>query len=287
MKIGWIGFGNKGLELVNSLIYFGHEVYGYNRTYTKLSYAIERGLIPVETIDELVSSVDVIFTMLDSSNSVYDVYCRKEGILESCGKHDKKIVCIDLTTSSPKLAKFLANNDIGVEFLDAPFIFQKNIEDDSIFYYYAVGGKKHIFDKYKNLFNCLGSKVFYVGEAGSGQVTKKASELSLLSSNLAISEMITYANEKKLDLNKLFSAVNNGAGSSLLLTECFEKIVNKDYKLDYSNKQAIISVESILKENPKTIFALTKIIYGILKKMELNDSILSMNEFYKENENEK
>lgn len=287
MKIGWIGFGKKGIELVNSLIYFGHEIYGYNRTYKKMSLAIENGLIPVDNIETLVEQTEVIFTLLSDANAVYEVYCKDDGILPSCAKLNKKITCIDLTTSSVNLAKFIANNDLGVEVLDAPFIYEHNVQEDSVFYTYPVGGKRHVFEKYKNLFNCLGSNVYYVGEAGCGQVVKKANEMAVLGACVGMMEAITYGYLKHLDLKKLFNNISNGAGTSKILKECYDKVIQGEYELEFPANFALSEVETILKENRNSLLVLTKVIYGLLKKTNKKSSILSLMEFYKESfENE-
>lgn len=286
MKIGWIGFGKKGIELVNSLIYFGHEVYGYNRTYQKMNLAVENGLVPCQTISEVVKNSDVIFTLLSDSNAVYEVYCEEGGIFKSCEYLEKKITCIDLSTCSAKLVEYLYNNHLGIDFLDAPFIFEKNLQQDSIFYYYLVGGKEEVFKKHQRLFNCFGSNVFYVGKIGSGQIIKKAAELSILGSTLGMIEMLEYAKSKKLDLNKLYNATANGAGSSEILKETFLKIINDDYEIDFSNKLAKEEIESMIKDSPYSPLILAKVIYGIFKKLNENETILTMNKFYEGNKNE-
>lgn len=286
MKIGWIGFGKKGLELANSLIYFGHDVYGYNRTYSKMSLAIENGLTPCQSILEVVEKSDVIFTILSDSEAVYDVYCSENGIFETCKYLNKKVTCIDLSTCSVKLVQYLYNNKLGIDFLDAPFIFEKNMQQDSIFYYYVVGGKEEVFKRYERLFNCFGANVFYVGQSGSGQVIKKASELAILGSCLAMSEMIDYAKSKNLDLNKLFAATSNGAGSSNLLKETFLNVVNQNYEMDFLNKQAKNEIESMIKDSPASMLTISKIIYGVLKQLNDKESILSMVKFYERIGNE-
>lgn len=287
MKIGWIGFGPKGIELVNGLIYFGHEVFGYNRTFSKMCTAIEKGMIPCNSLEELLEKVDIIFTVLTDSNSVYELYCEKNGILPTLKTLNKKITCIDMTTSSAKLAKFLANNDVEVEFLDAPFLIKKDHNKKSPFYF-VVGGKKHIYDKYKNLFNCFDADVEYVGEIGSGQIVKKAYQMSIFSSCLGMSEAIEYAAGKNLDLTKLVDSISSGAATSYVSTHYFNAMINGNYDLDISLMQAKASVESILKENPYGSLYLSKILYGILKQSEdKQKSILAINEFYRGNGNER
>lgn len=281
MKIGWIGFGNRGIELVNGLIYFGHEVYGYNRTYSKMGIAIENGLIPCQTIEELINKVDVIFTILDSANSVYDLYCKPNGIFANAKKKLRQIVCIDLTTSSAKLARYLAENDYGVEMLDAPFILM-NDDQNNEYYNFVVGGNKHIYEKYKKLFNCLGTKSYYGGSSGAGQILKKANEMAVLGSCLGVAETISFLQNRNINLNDFYEIARHGVGNSAFFEKYFHDIKNNIDSYPLSIKQAMNELECVLRENPINSLNNTRIIYGILKKLNPSKNITSMIEFYEE-----
>ncbi len=286
MKIGWIGFGNKGNQLVNNLIHYGHEVYGYNRTFSKMSIAIENGLIPLESVEDLVKKCDVIFTMLNGSESVYQLYYENKGILEALNKFPKKLTCIDLTVCSANLAKYIANNKLGMEFLDAPIVYD-NDEGDVAINYFCVGGKKEIFEKYKKLFNSLNGVVYYAGHSGNGQLGRQVRDLSVVGSYLSTVESIEYAKFKNLDLSKLESTITNGAASSDFSKKYFSLILNNEFDCFYHNEEWFKQLEFVLRENSACDFVLTKILFGIFKKINSEKALKNISDFYggKTNEN--
>ena len=53
MKIGFIGLGRMGYNMVLNLIDHGHEVVAYNRTVTKTKKIEERGAIGAYSVEEL------------------------------------------------------------------------------------------------------------------------------------------------------------------------------------------------------------------------------------------
>lgn len=63
--IGFAGLGKMGAAMATNLIKAGHEVYLYNRTYSKAETLAKLGAHAVHNIDEL-HHVDVLFSMLEN-----------------------------------------------------------------------------------------------------------------------------------------------------------------------------------------------------------------------------
>ena len=101
MKIGWIGAGIMGSPMIMHLIDRQYEVHVYARHAEKIKLVLDKGAILEKEIKNLVQECDVICTMVGFPSDVKEVY---EEIFKwvDAGK-----VCIDFTTSSPKLAEEL------------------------------------------------------------------------------------------------------------------------------------------------------------------------------------
>ena len=101
MKIGWIGAGIMGSPMIMHLIDHQYEVHVYARHAEKIKPILDKGAILEKEIKNLVQACDVICTMVGFPSDVKEVY---EEIFKwvDAGK-----VCIDFTTSSPKLAEEL------------------------------------------------------------------------------------------------------------------------------------------------------------------------------------
>jgi 3-hydroxyisobutyrate dehydrogenase-like beta-hydroxyacid dehydrogenase len=66
-KLGFIGLGVMGSQMVNRLLSKGHSVVGYNRTRSKAQWLIEKGMQWAESPRAVASSSDFIFSMVTNS----------------------------------------------------------------------------------------------------------------------------------------------------------------------------------------------------------------------------
>ncbi|MGH6674945.1 MAG: NAD(P)-binding domain-containing protein, partial [Xanthobacteraceae bacterium] len=78
-KIGWIGMGRMGLPMAERLIKAGHDVSIWNRTRAKAEPLEKIGGKIVDHLHEL-KHVDVLFSILDTGNSVQAVLYGKDGV---------------------------------------------------------------------------------------------------------------------------------------------------------------------------------------------------------------
>src|SRR4029077_15739217 len=80
LKIGWIGAGRMGAQLVTRLLDAGYDVTVYNRTASKAQELADRGASvatrPVDLADR-----DLVFAMVSSSNDLEEVMLGDGGLL--------------------------------------------------------------------------------------------------------------------------------------------------------------------------------------------------------------
>ena len=119
MKIGFIGLGKMGANMVRRLLLGGHQVVGYNRS-PEISriLAEEAGMIPVFSIEELISKLDTprtVWIMLPSGTTTEDMFIN---IKNRCDRGD---VLIDGGNSNFKDSMRRAElaKSIGIGFVDA------------------------------------------------------------------------------------------------------------------------------------------------------------------------
>ena len=63
-KLGFIGLGVMGSQMVNRLLSKGHSVTGYNRTRAKAQWLVEKGMKWADSPREVAGSSDFIFAMV-------------------------------------------------------------------------------------------------------------------------------------------------------------------------------------------------------------------------------
>src|SRR5690625_4374419 len=102
LRIGFIGTGVMGKSMVRNLLNASYDVNIYTRTKEKAMELIDEGAIWCDSIANLMKNVQVVITMVGYPHDVEEVYLGEKGIIENA---KSETLIIDMTTSSPKLAK--------------------------------------------------------------------------------------------------------------------------------------------------------------------------------------
>ena len=262
-KIGFIGTGVMGSAIIKNLIKNNYQVNVYNRTPEKAKALTSIGAIFTSTIEECVKDVDYIITIVGMPNDVKEVY-------DEIFKYAKKgSIAVDMTTSSPSLAKeiFEKGKEKGIDVLDAP-VSGGDIGAQKGTLSIMVGGEKEVFDKVVPIFKSMGTNINYMGKAGSGQHTKMANQIAIAGTIAAVNESIKYAKEMGLDLNEVLNAIASGAAGSWQLSNNGPKIINQDndpgFFIKHFIKDMKIADEEALNNNLEL-----EILQKVLKQYEL------------------
>src|SRR5580698_7459495 len=190
-KVGFIGLGVMGSQMVNRLLSKGHSVIGYNRTRSKAEWLVGKGMQFAESPRAVASASDFTFAMVTNSAAIQSVTEGPDGLLAglSAGK-----IFIDMSTISPTVSRALAAKvrTLGADMVDSPVsgsVITLTEGKLSV----MVGGRKDTFEKIKPLLLDIGPKVTHVGENGLALSMKIAVNLSLAVQMLAFSEGVLLA----------------------------------------------------------------------------------------------
>lgn len=243
MKIGIIGTGFLGKAVAKRLLDTGHKVIVYNRTKDKTESLKNLGAIVANTPKDLAQDCDLIITIVKDSDAVESVSFDKNGIVD--GKHEGLTVA-DMSTinpvSSKKIAKKFQEN--GISMIDTPVMGGPNLAEKGELVV-MIGGKKEIYEKYKQVFDHIGNKIFYLGENGSGHAMKLAMNLQIAILALALSEGITLTKRAGLD-PKLFLDILNSTyfktGMSVLKGP---KMINGNFEPSFTLKMMKKDLDTI------------------------------------------
>src|SRR5450631_110942 len=104
-KLGFIGLGVMGGNMVARLLEKGHTVTGYNRTRSKAQWLIDRGMKFADSPRAVSAAADVTLMMVTNTEAVKSVVDGPDGLLAglSAGKF-----LIDMSTVSPSASRALA-----------------------------------------------------------------------------------------------------------------------------------------------------------------------------------
>lgn len=208
MNIGWIGLGNMGIPISTNLVKAGFAVKVFNRTASKTEELVKLGASAAESMEELVATSDIIFTMVSDDVAVKNLYMENKLLeLAESGK-----IFIDMSTVSPQTSQEL--NEMatkkGIFFLDAPVSGSvQPAKDGSLIV--LVGGVQEVYDKVKHVFEPMSKMSIYLGTSGSGSNAKLAINLLLGITVQGIAESVLFAEKQGIKQEDMLKIINESA----------------------------------------------------------------------------
>lgn len=223
-KIAWIGTGIMGGPMALHLAEHGYDVSAYNRTFEKVE-KLGSKVKAFKTIKETVMDADVVFSIVGYPKDVDEV-------IHEVFKHAKKgTTIIDMTTSSPNLAKMLYEEGLklGFNLLDAP-VTGGDVGAKNGVLSVMVGGKEEIFNQVLPLFKTFGKTITYIGKSGNGQYAKLANQIAIAGTLVGVVESLYYAINHKLNLQLLHQILSGGSAASHQVATNALRIIQNDFE---------------------------------------------------------
>lgn len=245
-KIAFVGTGVMGKSIVKHLLAANYSVTIYSRTRAKAVELIEMGADWVETARAAAEQADVIFTMVGYPADVEAVYFGEDGVF-SGGKAGQIIV--DMTTSSPALAKRIAARavEIGMSSVDAP-VSGGDIGAQNGVLSIMCGGDEGTFNELKPILQHFGEKIVYQGVAGAGQHTKMANQIAIATNMIGVCEAIAYAEQAGLNPETVLTSISTGAAGSWSLSNLAPRMLAGDFEPGFFVKHFLKDMDIALKE---------------------------------------
>lgn len=213
--IGFIGLGIMGKPMCRNLLQAGYPVVVYTRTKSKIEEMVKEGAQGAKTPREVGEKSEVVITMLPDAPQVEEVILGERGVIK--GIERGKIV-VDMSSIDPlstrRIGEVLVSQE--VEMLDAPVSGGEEgaIKGDLSI---MVGGKKEVFEKCLPIFQVLGKTITYVGELGSGEMTKLINQIIVAVNLAALGEAFTLGAKAGLKAETMYQALRGGmAGSKVM-----------------------------------------------------------------------
>jgi len=227
MRIGCIGMGIMGRAMALNLLRAGHAVAVWNRTPEKCEEAAAAGARKASSPLDCAAAVDAVITNVTDAPDVEAVLFGPDGAAEGAGPGT---VFIDMSTIAPDAARSIEArlSRRGLPFLDAP-VSGGDVGARKGTLTIMVGGDRAVFDRVREVFSPLGSRITYLGPSGSGQVTKACNQVLCALNLLGACEAIALARRAGIDPAAMHSVVTGGAGNSWAFEQLGKKILEGDY----------------------------------------------------------
>ena len=227
MKIAFVGTGVMGQGMVANLLKAGHEVTVYTRTKAKADGLLALGAKWASSPAESARGADLAISMVGYPNDVEEVWRGPQGFMSSA---KPGCVLIDMTTSSPALARSLAAEAAAKGFgpLDAPVSGGDRGAREGTLTIMA-GGAQQDFDFAQPVFAAMGKTIVLQGAPGTGQLCKLANQIGIASGMIAMAEALAFARATGLNLETTLRSISGGGASSWALLNLAPRVLKGDF----------------------------------------------------------
>lgn len=224
--IGFIGLGIMGQSMAGHLLAGGFGLNVYNRTKSKADGLVSRGATWFDTPREVAAHSDLVITIVGFPRDVEEVYFGPQGIIA----HAKNAILVDMTTSSPSLARDIAQEAAkkGLGALDAP-VSGGDVGARDAKLTIMVGGSQEVFDQALPVLRLMGTSIILQGGAGMGQHTKMCNQIVIASNIMGVAEGLAYAKKVGLDPSTVLQSIGGGAASGFQLNVLGTRMIAGDY----------------------------------------------------------
>ena len=232
MKIGFIGLGNVGAKLANSLLRNKFDLTVLDIDNNILDQFKKNGAKIAINPEVLTKNVDLIITSLPSPKISAEIMEGENGILKGLSK-DK--IWLEMSTTDEKEIKRLGNLVLkkGAIPLDGPVsggCHRAATGNIAIF----VGGDRDAFEKILPALTVMGRKILHTGKLGSASILKVITNYLASVHLAALGEAWTVAKKSNLDLKKTYQGIAISSGNSFVHETESQVILNGSYNINFT-----------------------------------------------------
>jgi len=232
MKVGFIGLGNVGGKLAESLLRnkFDLTVIDLDSSITKNFVA--KGASATESPKELAQKVDLIITCLPSPSICSKVLESHDGVINGLSKGK---IWLEMSTTDESEVKRIGNivKSKGAIPLDGPVsggCHRAATGNISIF----IGGERKAFDKIMPVLSIMGNKILHTGNLGSASILKVVTNYLASANLVSIGEALAVAKKTGMDLKTTYEAIKISSGNSFVHETESQVILSGSYNISFT-----------------------------------------------------
>ncbi len=266
--IGFIGLGVMGSPMAGHLSNH-HEIRVFNRSLEKTKSWIKKySGSECSSVKEISQVSDILFLCVGNDNDVREIISNKDGALE----HLKSGSCIvDHTTTSADLAKEMNNllSTKNINYLDAPVSGgQAGAESGQLSI--MVGGKNELYEELKDILMTYSKFIKYMGESGSGQLTKMVNQICIAGLLQGLAEGMNFSEKAGLNSKDVLEVISKGAAQSWQMENRWHTMLEDEFDhgfaVDLMRKDLDIVIKKAEHENIS--LEVTKIVNDYYKEIQ-------------------
>lgn len=193
-----VGTGRMGTAMTGRLRSGGADVIVYNRTRERAEKAaFQTGADVADTAREAASSAGTVIVSLADDRAVDEAYTGNEGIIAGL---NPGTVVVDTSTIDPETARRIAHlvEEAGAGHLDSPVSGSVSVVERGELTIMA-GGRGDDLDAARPVLDVLATRIFHMGDHGTGAAMKLAVNAVVGALNLAVAEALVLAEKAGIE----------------------------------------------------------------------------------------
>lgn len=207
-NVGFIGLGTMGSRMAENLVGDGYDLVVYDIQQEAVEQLVDAGATAAQSPEALANECPVILLSLPGPDDVLTVVdALRPGLNEGT-------VIIDLTTSTPSTTNALGVelDGVSVDVLSAPVSGGRSGAANATLSV-MVGGDRDLYEEYLELFESIGSDIFYIGDQpGDGHAMKLVNNYLSFVAMICTSEAVAIGETVGLDLETMIDVFNQSSG---------------------------------------------------------------------------
>jgi len=244
-RIGFIGLGTMGKWMALNMLKAGFPVRVYDINPAAVPFLTGQGAVAAESPADVAGQVDWLFLSLPDTDVVEKAIFGENGVAHGARPG---LVLVDLSTIGyiPTLEINRKLLEKEIIFADAPVSgMEARAKEAKITVMF--GGDGNIFQTLRPALEAIGDQIVYMGEVGSGQLTKLINQLLFNISCAGLAEVLPMAVKLGLDPEKVAQVVTTGTGRSFaadfFIPLTLENRFDEGYPLKSAYKDLISAAE--------------------------------------------
>jgi len=246
-RIGFIGLGSMGRPMATSLIRKGFALSAFDTAATHTAVLVERGAADAGDLSALISTADVVITMLPNTPDVAGVVSGPGGLTET-GRPG--MLMIDMSTIDPAASRSFGAALAGrsMHFIDAavgrsPAHAERG---ESLF---MVGAEEGDLARARPILDAMGNKIIHCGPQGSGIAMKIVNNFLAMATCQISAEALTLGAKLGLPTVLMYEVITNSLASNDHLktywpTKALKGDVAPGFAIDLAYKDLSIGVNA-------------------------------------------
>ena len=231
-QLGFIGLGNLGYHLANSLLRAGFALTVHDLNKEAAAGLLAAGATWADSPQAVAEQVDSIFTCLPSSKAVSAVVSGDKGILAGLRPGG---TWIDMSTNDRnetlRLGALAAAK--GINALESPVtggVHKAAAANITV----LVGGDEAVYQAHLPALQAMGNPVLYMGQLGNAAIIKVITNMLAFIHLVAAGEALMLAKRGGLDLAQSFEAIKASSGNSFVHETESQVILNGSYNINFT-----------------------------------------------------